>query len=576
MADGTTRFALWAPDARSVTLLLWSGDTLAMQPVGDGWYEATHACGNGMDYRFVINGEVQVPDPAARAQVDEPWGWSRVVNHSSYEWKTTGWSGRPWHETVIYELHVGLLGGFEGVRNQLAALAELGVTAIELMPLAEFPGARNWGYDGVLPFAPEASYGTPEQLKALVDTAHEFGLMVFVDVVYNHFGPEGNYLNQYAKRFFREDIQTPWGSAIDFRRQEVRDFFCENALMWVLDYRIDGLRFDAVHAISERDFLVELAMRVRAALAPGRHVHLMLENEANEAELLQQGFDAQWNDDGHNVLHHLLTGEQQGYYAGFADGPTVKLARFLGEGFIYQGEQDRQGRQRGTPSAHLPPTSFILFLQNHDQVGNRALGERLTQLADSDALTAATGLLLLAPMVPLLFMGEEWGSQVPFLYFTEHSPELARLVCEGRRNEFAAFDHFRDAQLREQIPDPNASSTFTASLPGFATPRSPEQQARQGLYRQLLRIRTTEIVPRLHGAYSAGVTILAEGAVSAFWRLGDERLLRIDLNLGGAPAELKAPWEQVRILYNHRVDEASLAQGALPPRSVLVTLDKGV
>lgn len=576
LPDGNTRFSLWAPDAHSVSLLLWNGESIPMYGAGDGWFEVEYASGNGMDYRFVINGELQVPDPAARSQVDDPNGWSRVVDQTIYQWRTKDWNGRPWNETVIYEVHVGALGGFEGVRQRLASLAALGVTAIELMPIAEFPGARNWGYDGVLPFAPEASYGSPDELKALIDTAHELGLMVFIDVVYNHFGPEGNYLHQYAQPFFREDIQTPWGASIDFRRQEVRDYFCENALMWVLDYRADGLRFDAVHAISEKDFLVEMAMRIRAALPSSRHVHLMLENEENDPVLLQQGFDAQWNDDGHNVLHHLLTGEKEGYYSEFTETPTVKLARFLGEGFIFQGDEDRHGRQRGAPSGHLPPTSFILFLQNHDQIGNRALGERLTHLADQDSLKAATVLLLLSPMVPLMFMGDEWGSQEPFLYFTDHPPELAKLVCEGRRNEFADFGHFGDGELRDLIPDPNAASTFQSSIPDFAGPKSAEQEHWLGMYRELLRIRATEIVPRLTGAYSAGVTILAEGAISAFWRMGDERLLRIDFNIGQAAAQIAAPWENVRILFNQGVDEQGLAQGVLPPHSALVTLDDGV
>ena len=576
LANGDTRFSLWAPDARSVSLLLWNGDSAAMQPASGGWFEVEYPCGNGMDYRFVIDGELQVPDPAARGQVEDPAGWSRVLNHQSYQWQTPHWNGRPWHEAVIYELHVGLMGGFAGVRQQLLALSELGVTAIELMPLGEFPGARNWGYDGVLPFAPDAAYGSPDDLKALIDTAHELGLMVYIDVVYNHFGPDGNYLGHYAKGFFREDIQTPWGAAIDFRRQEVRDFFIENALMWIQDYRVDGLRFDAVHAISEKDFLVELAMRIRGSVPPSRHVHLMLENEENDPALLQQGFDAQWNDDGHNVLHHLLTGEKEGYYSEFADAPTVQLARFLAEGFVFQGEEDRHGRPRGVPSGHLPATSFILFLQNHDQIGNRAFGERLNQLAYSDALAAATVLLLLSPMVPLFFMGDEWGSQQPFLYFTDHSADLAKAVCDGRRNEFAAFSQFNDSKLRELIPDPNALSSFNNSRPDYGAPKSPEQQQWQDLYRRLLGVRAAEIIPRLVGVYSAGVTILAEGAISAFWRMGDGSLLRIDLNLGKAAVVVKAPWEQVRILFNQGVDESAYKQGVLPPQSALASLDKGI
>ncbi len=579
LPEGGTRFALWAPDARSVALRLWNGETIAMAAMGDGWYELEYPCGHGMDYRFVINDELQVPDPAARAQVDDPGGWSRVVDHGAYQWRIRDWQGRPWHESVIYEVHAGLLGGYNGVRQRLLALAALGVTAIELMPLAEFPGARNWGYDGVLPFAPEASYGSPEALKALIDTAHELGLMVYVDVVYNHFGPEGNYLGQYAQRFFRDDIQTPWGAAIDFRRQEVRDFFCENALMWVLDYRVDGLRFDAVHAISEKDFLLELAMRVRTAIPSGRHVHLMLENEDNDPALLQQGFDAQWNDDGHNVLHQLLTGEQEGYYREFVEQPTAKLARFLGEGFVFQGEPDRHGRQRGAPSGHLPPTSFILFLQNHDQVGNRALGERLHHLADPEPLRAALVLLLLSPMVPLLFMGEEWGASEPFLYFTDHTPELAKAVCEGRRNEFADFARFADPQLRAQIPDPNALDSFQRSAPAYGAPHSAQQQEWLALYRTLLHLRAEEIIPRLKGEVrSAGVSILGEGAVSASWVLADQTLLRIDINLSATP--VAAPpltgmeAEGTRVLFQQGIDERALAQGVLPAHTAIASLRK--
>ena len=573
LLDATSaRFALWAPDARSVSVELEQQPAIELLPDDEGWYTGVAPCQAGDRYHYRIDGELQVADPASRYQPDGVQGPSQVVDVASYAWQHP-WQGRPWHEAVIQELHVGLLDGYQGVARQLPRLAELGISAIELMPLGQFPGERNWGYDGVLPYAPQNTYGSPEQLCALVDQAHGQGLMVLVDVVYNHFGPDGNYLHQYASSFFREDRQTPWGAAIDFRRPQVREYFIQNALMWLCDYRCDGLRLDAVHAIDQPDFLVELAQRVRAAVEPGRHVWLVLENEHNQAFLLEQGFDAQWNDDGHNVLHHLLTGEKEGYYSEFAEAPTTKLARCLGEGFIFQGEEDRRGHIRGAPSGHLPPTSFILFLQNHDQVGNRAFGERLDQLieANANALAAARALLLLSPMVPLLFMGEEWGSQQPFLFFTDHNPALAKAVCEGRRNEFADFGHHQ----RDEIPDPNAVSTFENSRPDFAASKTPTQQQILTSYRQLLALRAAEITPRLVGAYSAGVTVLAEGALSAFWRMGDERLLRIDLNLGSATAAVKAPWEQARVLFNQGVDEASITQGVLPPYSALVTLDDG-
>lgn len=569
---GYTRFSLWAPDAQDVHLQFRQGDTLPMERRQE-WFELTAAATDGIAYRFIIDNELPVPDPAANAQRIDVNNWSLVVDHSAYTWNCTDWRGRPWHETVIYELHVGLLGGFTGVTKHLPLLFELGITAIELMPLHEFPGSRNWGYDGALLFAPDASYGTPDELKHLIDCAHELGIMVFIDVVYNHFGPDGNYLNRYASHFFRPDQHTPWGAAIDFRRLEVREFFIENALMWLLDYRVDGLRFDAVHAIEDTDFLVTMAAQIRAAVPAERHIHLMLENENNCATLLSQGFSAQWNDDGHNVLHHLLTGEREGYYADFADNATEKFARFLREGFIFQGEATHHGRCRGEPSGHLPPTAFILFLQNHDQIGNRALGERLPQLAPKEALEAATVLLLLCPMVPLLFMGEEWGAEQPFLYFTDHKPELAEAVRDGRRNEFSGFSLFDRQDSLEQIPDPNAIETFNQSRLDFAECLQPAHRERLALYRELLALRAKEIMPRLPGSSAIGTTILADKAVSARWLLNDGRELRIDINLGDKDLAMDPPWNSHRILYSYRISTANYRQHILPAFSALASLE---
>ncbi|WP_432754149.1 malto-oligosyltrehalose trehalohydrolase [Pseudomonas sp. WMBT8] len=527
-----TRFALWAPDAFYVSVELHEGQSVPMLPQAEGWFVAYVRCGAGTRYHYNIDGELDVPDPASRLQYAGVQGDSVVVDPLAYPWRHGAWQGRPWHEAVIYELHVGILGGYAAVEQHLPRLAELGVTAIELMPLAQYPGERNWGYDGVLPYAPQASLGTPEQLKQLIDSAHEHGLAVILDVVYNHFGPDGNYLGQYAKGFFHEDTHTPWGAGIDFGRREVRDFFIDNALMWLLEYRFDGLRLDAVHAINDPSFLKELAQRVREQVDPARHVWLVLENEFNQASLLQQGFDAQWNDDGHNALHVLLTGETDAYYADFADDPTAKLARCLGEGFIYQGQTTRHGTRRGEPSGHLPPSAFVLFLQNHDQIGNRALGERLHQLCSPQALQAATVLLLMSPMIPLLFMGDEVNAEQPFLFFTDHHGELAKAVREGRRNEFADFAAFSDPQRRAQIPDPNALQTFERCIPRFT-------QAPAALYRQLLGLRQQHIVPHLPGSTALGAQVLGQGAVSARWRLGNGSVLQIDLNLG--PATLQPP-----------------------------------
>jgi len=554
-----TRFALWAPDAFYVSVELEHGKSVAMLPQVDGWFETEIACPAGTRYRFNIDGQMDVPDPASRAQAADVHGWSVVVDSLAYHWRHSTWQGRPWHEAVIYELHVGAMGGYAGIEQHLPRLAELGVTAIELMPLAQFPGDRNWGYDGVLPYAPQASYGTPEQLKHLIDSAHEHGLAVILDVVYNHFGPDGNYLGQYAKGFFQEDVHTPWGAGIDFNRREVRDFFLDNALMWLLEYRFDGLRLDAVHAIDNPDFLKELAHRVREQVDSGRHVWLMLENELNQASLLQQDFDAQWNDDFHNVLHVLLTGETDAYYSDFAEEPTAKLARCLGEGFIYQGHTTRHGHERGEPSGHLPPSAFVAFLQNHDQIGNRALGERLHQLCSPQALKAATALLLLSPMIPLMFMGDESNAREPFLFFTDHHGELAEAVREGRRNEFKDFAAFQDPERRERIPDPNALTTFLQTTPSF------HENEHTELYRQLLSLRHGHIVPHLPGSVALGAEVLAEGAVSARWRLGNGSLLQIDLNLSATPLDYPAT---APVLF----ETPANAGAHLPPYSARVTL----
>ncbi|AZE55541.1 Malto-oligosyltrehalose trehalohydrolase [Pseudomonas synxantha] len=554
-----TRFALWAPDAFYVSVELEHGKSIAMLPQADGWFELTTACPAGTLYRFNIDGEKAVPDPASRSQAVDVHGWSRVVDPHAYEWRHNQWQGRPWHTAVIYELHVGAMGGYTEVEKHLPRLAELGITAIELMPLAQFPGERNWGYDGVLPYAPQASYGSPEQLKHLIDSAHAHGLAVILDVVYNHFGPDGNYLGQYAQGFFQEDVHTPWGAGIDFERREVRDFFLDNALMWLLEYRFDGLRLDAVHAIDNPGFLKELAQRVREQVDSGRHVWLMLENELNQASLLKEDFDAQWNDDFHNVLHVLLTGETDAYYNDFAEQPTAKLARCLGEGFIYQGDITRHGHARGEPSADLPPSAFVAFLQNHDQVGNRALGERLHQLCSPQALKAATALLLLGPMIPMIFMGDEVNAAEPFLFFTDHHGELAEAVREGRRNEFADFAAFHDPEQRKRIPDPNALPTFLQSMPSFV------ENDHAQLYRHLLSLRHLHVTPHLPGAVALGAQVLAEGAVTARWRLGNGSLLQIDLNLGEQPLDHPAP--------RHLIFQTPAEQGAqLPPHSARVSL----
>ncbi|MGQ4879728.1 malto-oligosyltrehalose trehalohydrolase [Billgrantia sp. LNSP4103-1] len=567
-----TRFAIWAPSASRVDLEVEGLAPVTMTHGGEGRFVGEASCDHGARYRYRVfiddaTTGLAIPDPASRAQAGGIEGWSLVIDPCRHAWRHADWQGRPWRETVLYEVHLGTLGGLAAARRHLPYLVDLGVTAVELMPVAAFPGARNWGYDGVLPYAVDEAYGDPNALKAFIDEAHGLGLMVFLDVVYNHFGPDGNYLGHYAGAFFRDDRQTPWGPAIDFRQPMVRRFFIENALMWLGDYRLDGLRFDAVHAISERDFLVELAETIRNHLDAQRHVHLVLENEHNDAELIGPGrFTAQWNDDWHNVMHVLLTGESEGYYADFAEASTQKLARCLGEGFIFQGEATRQGTSRGTPSAHLPPTAFVAFLQNHDQIGNRALGERLSRLTDPEALAAARLALLLSPMVPLMFMGEEWASERPFLFFTDHRAELAEAVREGRRSEFAAFSAFQDPASRAAIPDPNDVTTFEASRPDFEARDAAPHADWLAEVRRLLAIRHAEIVPRLDGARALGADVLAEGAVVARWQMNDDTQLVIAMNLSERPAATSAFGVGHRLHETREGVAISTESGSLPPR----------
>jgi maltooligosyltrehalose trehalohydrolase len=502
----------------------------------DGWQEREIECGVGARYRFRVD-DTCFPDPASRMQDTDVHDWSVVTGAANYPWRCKGWTGRRWEETVIYELHPGLLGGFTGIREHLDRFRDLGITAIELMPIGDFPGARNWGYDDVLPFAPDRVYGTPDELRMLIDDAHEHGLMVFLDVVYNHFGPDGNYLGRYASQFFDPAKHTPWGAAINFREPAVCQFFLENAIYWLREFRFDGLRFDAVHAIANNGFLRSLAADIRTIMGTGRHIHLILENDDNNGDLLRAGFDAQWNDDLHHVLHVLLTGEARGYYQDYAQEPAGKLARGLEDGFIYQGESSpfREGRPRGSWAPGLKPTAFVSFLQNHDQIGNRPFGERLTLLTNPDALKAAIALLLLSPQIPLIFMGEECGVREPFLYFTDYrDARLAEAVRSGRRQEFAKFPEFADEKGRAAIPDPNAPESFARSRPQF------DENDWTKLYTLLLALRRDRIVPLLTRIVPGHGQVLGEAAVLARWHTDGERLT-IACNLGSDPIAATLP-----------------------------------
>jgi maltooligosyltrehalose trehalohydrolase len=418
---------------------------------------------------------------------------------------------------------------------------------VELMPLADFPGRRNWGYDGVLPFAPDSAYGAPDDLKRFVDGAHRRGLMVLLDVVYNHFGPEGNYLHLYAPQFFTDRHATPWGAAIDFdgpASRAVRDFYVHNALYWVEEFRFDGLRLDAVHSIADDsgEHIVEEIARALRRHAGGRHLHLVLENDRNEARYLARDArgravlaDAQWNDDLHHALHVLLTGETDGYYADYGSRPLELLGRCLAEGFAFQGEPSpfRGGERRGEASAALPPSAFVIYTQTHDQIGNRAFGERLAALADGEALRQALALVLLAPAVPMLFMGEEWGARSPFLFFCDFGPELAAAVTRGRREEFSRFARFGHA-AQAAIPDPNDERTFRASKLPWQQRDDAPHAAWHAFVAGLLATRVAHIVPHLGGSARGGRHRVDGQLLQVDWTLADGARLHAVANFGSA------------------------------------------
>ena len=547
------RFRLWAPNVPDLAVCCGESEVLPMDRQDGGWFEVTtDRIAAGECYAFQLPDGRHVPDPAARAQAGSVHEESLLIDPSAYVWRTAAWRGRPWEEAVIYELHTGTFseaGTFAGVAEKLDHLARTGVTAIELLPVAQFGGNRGWGYDGVLLYAPHTCYGGSEGLKTLVDTAHEFGLMVLLDVVYNHFGPDGNYLHAYAEDFFDAARETPWGPAIAYEQPAVRDFFVDNALCWLEEYRLDGLRLDAINQIedsSEEHILEAIARRVRERL-PDRYIHLTTEDDRNITRLHRRDeagrpvrYTAEWNDDFHHAAHVAATGEAEGYYADYTDPPGVGLARALASGFIYQGETSRfwHGAARGEPSGHLPPVAFVNFLQNHDQTGNRAFGERLTDLAAPRAVETLTAILLLSPQIPLLFMGEEWGETRPFAFFTDFHGELADAVREGRRREFRRFPAFADEAMRDRIPDPNAQTTFAASRLDWDRLASSEGSARHALLRHLLEIRRTEIVPRLGGmqGYSGRAEVSEAGSFAVTWRLGDGSRLTLLANLTDRPA----------------------------------------
>ncbi len=511
MVPQGVQYRVWAPGKHTVEAVRPDGSVfLTLKPEKDGFFEGVDPRGQAGDlYKYRLGGQEGFPDPASRFQPEGVHGPSMVVDPAQFAWRHEAERRPPvLAEMVIYELHIGTFtpaGTFSAAIEKLPDLVALGVTTIELMPLADFPGRWNWGYDGVALYAPSRAYGTPDDLRALVDAAHGAGLSVLLDAVYNHLGPDGNYFSAYTPSYFNPAHKTPWGDALNFdgpASGPVREFFLGNAIYWLDEFHFDGFRLDATHAImddSPRHILSEIAEAVHA-----RGGVVFAEDERNEARLATPeaaggvGLDGVWADDFHHSIRVALSGEREAYLRDFT-GSIDEVRDILENGWHYRGQPSpNHGKPRGTPCIQLPPQAFCYCISNHDQVGNRAFGERLSVSCTSAAYRAASALLCLVPYTPLLFQGQEWAASTPFLYFTDHHAELGRLVTEGRRREFKGFAAFGDEASIKRIPDPQAETTFEASKLRWAEASAPPHQGVRALYREALRLRRTEPALRAH------------------------------------------------------------------------------
>lgn len=548
LEDGRVRFRLWAPEVGPPEVVV-EGARYPMTAVGEGWFEADVAdLSEGASYRFRLPDGTEVIDPAAHALPQGLDGPSSLVNHRGYPWRTQDWTAFSWEEAVVSEIHIGTFtqeGTFAAAIEKLPHLAETGINALEILPVGQFPGERGWGYDGVGHYAPHWAYGTPDDLKAFVDAAHAHGIALYLDVVYNHFGPEGNHVPRYAPGFFLTERETPWGVALDFTRKPVRRYFIDNALHWLEHYRFDGLRFDATHEIydaSEEHVLSEIVREARGRF-PDRHIHLIAEGQRHRWGMVSYRaarpllYDTGWNDHFHQALNVIVTGEAGGYYADFADDPESGLALAM------------EGRRPGARSpremvgeadyaeAHWPPQAFMNFLQNHDQVGNRAFGDRLWTRIDPPMARILTALLLLSPQIPLLFMGDEYGETNPFMFFADYTGELGEAVREGRRSEAENFGSLAPGDKETALPDPLAASTFDASKLDWSRPGSQRGKERLALHRELISLRRRHIVPLLAAREPVeGKVVKAEQGILAMdWRFTGATLqLRARLSPGSA------------------------------------------
>ena len=555
LPDGGVNYRVWAPESSGVETIVFAGDgqvlrRIALAAAGDGYFQGHDPQGRVGDlYKFRLDGEEgkTFPDPVSRFQPQGVHGPSQVMEPVGYAWQHDDRRGAVSLDAlVIYELHVGTFtpeGTFRAAIDKLDALVDLGVTAIEIMPLADFPGRWNWGYDGVFLYAPARCYGQPDDLRALVDAAHGRGLAVMLDAVYNHLGPDGAYLGAYTKSYFNPAHKTPWGDALNFdgpRNAPVREYFLGNPAYWMDEFHFDGFRLDAIHAIVD-----ETAPHVLAEIAGTIHARggfVFAEDERNAAFLATPaseggtGLDGLWADDFHHTVRVALTGERESYLRDFS-GDTEELADTLAHGWYYRGQASpNHGKERGTSCAQLPPHAFCYCITNHDQVGNRAFGERLTASCSPEAYRAASALLCLVPYTPLIFQGQEWAASTPFLYFTDHNPELGRLVTEGRRKEFKGFAAFADEESIKRIPDPQAESTFNASKLNWAERGEGMHAGMLALYREALRLRREEPAIRRRGRADWQAVALGGDAVALVYTepdLGEMCMVVLSLTGGG-------------------------------------------
>ena len=575
---GGARFGVYAhPAQRCVVRLFGDGepDEHELSPRDDGFFEAdVPGVKPGALYKFVVDGK-EMPDPCARFLPQGVHGPAMLLA-DDYRWRSGGGVHRPLHQHVIYELHVGTFtaeGTYEGARERLPELVALGVTAIELMPLAAFPGSRGWGYEGVALFAPFAPYGQPDELRRLIDEAHGHGLAVFLDVVYNHFGPAGNYLPAYSSDYFTSERRNAWGEAPNYAHPALRRMIIDNALYWLRDFRFDGLRLDATHAIVDTmspDILRLLSQTV-AQLEPPKL--LIAEDNRNDCALVNEsGLNAVWADDFHHQLRVTMTGEQDGYYAAYKPGVEA-LARTIEQGWLYQGELFAPtGEPRGCPAEGLEASAFVYCIQNHDQIGNRALGDRLNAAINPELYRAASTLLLFLPMTPMLFMGQEWAASAPFLFFTDHDPELGRLVSEGRREEFKDFEAFKTEEGRRSIPDPQQEETFFRSKLDWSEKDRGEHGRVWKLYARLLELRRTDPVWSDSAAARRGLSARGQGNVLTVRRQAAAGTRVLMMNFGDAPAPID-PWGQGKRVIVRSDGETGALPDSVPPFTAIVVGD---